>query len=455
MELLFEYKSNKKIKRDLDDSTSSLQLFYDGININLIGEYVFNYTTPYKVSFTIYKSAITLNVNTGDFNLLHSSKYSKSENKVKKYKNNFKQLNDISDYGIRRGEGRLRYWGVKYENAVEEVYQIMLDILKPKFKSEFYLNQTVSGELHINFLYDMIVNYHLDKKNIKGHDAIYSAIQDVYPKKKWLKKNDNKYVPAVLDSLSIKTNYYISEITKRQSPIMISSLNYLCKLFGDNHVNYMQRIPWHEHCVFTTPPNKKIHVLKNDNEKKCLISLIKNWDGIDELIHKLNSLFTLREKIESKGINTKFNVKTFTDLLTLEVKWKMIDKHLKRGFKLRYDISKKFVKYINAPIKTNTSVFKPKILLSEDDFFIEGIKMSNCMCNQFMNGILNLFISMSSDFGKTINLNFSKKGELIASYAKANTDVPEIFKEPIRILTERIKLFEGIEWTKEKYDSIL
>ena len=44
-----------------------------------------------------------------------------------------------------------------------------------------------------------------------------------------------------------------------------STLNYFCKLFGDNYIDYLKQVAWEEHC-FVEPPNKRTHVLKNDLE---------------------------------------------------------------------------------------------------------------------------------------------------------------------------------------------
>jgi len=82
-------------------------------------------------------------------------------------------------------------------------------------------------------------------------------------------------------------------------------------------------------------------------------------------------------------------------------------------------------------------VFKPKILLTEDDFRIEGFNMKNCMSKQFAHGVVYIFASMQHK-RKRINLQY-RKGNLIQSYGKANTPVVEIFEEATNILTSRFK----------------
>ena len=72
-----------------------------------------------------------------------------------------------------------------------------------KYMSNTYIleKDRTADKCYMNELYDLLVDFHLDKKNIKGHDGVYYHIQYDYPKKKWLKKNDNKFLPSILNSM--------------------------------------------------------------------------------------------------------------------------------------------------------------------------------------------------------------------------------------------------------------
>ena len=119
---------------------------------------------------------------------------------------------------------------------------------------------------------------------------------------------------------------------------------------------------------------------------------------------------------------------------------------------MRYLIDEDFVKEIEEDIVIDGLVFKPKILLTEDDFRIEGFNMKNCMSKQFAHGVIYIFASLQYK-RKRINLQY-RKGNLIQSYGKANTPVIEIFEEATNILTSRFKKYPTIEWKKDKYDFI-
>jgi hypothetical protein len=74
------------------------------------------------------------------------------------------------------------------------------------------------------------------------------------------------------------------------------------------------------------------------------------------------------------------------------------------------------------------------------------------MSKQFSHGVIYLFVSLQNK-NKRINLQY-KKGGLVQSYGKANTEVPPIFNSPVEILTSRFKMMSNITWKKEKYDII-
>jgi hypothetical protein len=72
------------------------------------------------------------------------------------------------------------------------------------------------------------------------------------------------------------------------------------------------------------------------------------------------------------------------------------------------------------------------------------------MAKQFNNGILYIYLRGSIN-NKHINIQF-RRGSLVQSYGKSNTPTPSIFSPFVDILSEKIKKYPNITWTKEKYD---
>ena len=464
MDLLFSYSQQKKDKnRKRDESISECLIRLHKHNDELTYEGIFDfdydrYGTPRHVTF---EHNLIVNLITGDVsvkytiknNLNIDEKMFRSTDQDKK--NDFKLLFDLIENGIARGEKRRGYWGVKYERSVDKICDIFIQQIQPKFKSQFLKDKNYKLKPFYNTIYDMLVDYHLDIKGIKGHNAVYYDIQNDYPKKKWLDKNHNKFLPAVLDYYGIKSKYLIKELSQNVRQIQISTLNYFCKLFGDNHVEYLKKFIWEIHC-YDTPPNKKLHYLKNESEKDFLVKVINDWEidtiKTDSLIYTLNKLFSIRDLLEQRGVNLKFKAKNDIEFDNIMETWSGLKLHFARGYKVRYLIPEDFVKEMEEDIVIDELVFKPKLLLTEDDFRIEGFNMKNCMSKQFAHGVIYIFASLQYK-RKRINLQY-RKGNLIQSYGKANTPVIEIFEEATNILTSRFKKYPTIEWKKDKYDFI-
>jgi hypothetical protein len=464
MDLLFSYNQQKKDKNRKTDNQIAqclLRLYIDGESLCYEGIFDFDYDRYSKKRHVTFEHNFVIDITSGDVSVtykiindgLTDEKFLKSSTKFKK--NDFKLLFDLVENGIARGEKRRGFWGVKYDRSVEQIIDIMISKLRPNFKSEFYLNKNYKSNSTFNTIYDLMVDYHLDLKGIKAHNGIYYDIQNEYPKKKWLIKNDYKYVPSVLDYYGIKCKYLVSELTKTNRNIQISSLNYLCKLFGKNYVDYLKKIFWDIHC-YDAPPNKKIHELKNEFEKECLVKVINTWETdtikTDSLIYTLNKIFMTRELLEQRGLDLKFRANNDIQFDNIMEMWSGLKLYYARGYKVKYIIPEDFIKEMEEDILIGDLKFKPKILLTEEDFRLEGFNMKNCMSKQFAHGAIYMFVSLQHK-RKRINLQY-RRGNLIQSYGKANTPVISIFEEATNILTSRFKKYPMLEWKKEKYEFI-
>lgn len=458
MDLLFKYNQEKNDKYN-SKSNCDLKLFYDGTTIIYDSLFDFEYQRYGNKKKVQFHHNLSFSTITGDVivtykiindNLTNEKSFN---NKIKTKKNDFTLLLELTENGFIRGEKRIGYWGVKYHRAQDVICKTMVNILKPKFTSPF-LKDKEYDKPSLNRMYDMLVDFHLDRKNIKSHDGIYYDIQNDYPKKKWLIKNDYKFLPAVLDSYGIKSRYLIGELNRYEGkPIHISSLNYICKLFGENYIDYIKKIIWENHC-FDLPPNKKTHQLKNESEKDCMVKAINNWETetlkSDTLIYSLNKLFSIRDLLETKKIDLKFKAKNDNEFENHMETWLGYKLHFARGYRVRYSIPTDIVNDVETDIVLNGEIYKPNVLLTEEDYRVEGFTMKNCMAKQFPHGSIYIFISLHHG-RKRINLQY-RKGNLIQSYGKANTTVSSSYNEVIDILTQRMKKYHNIEWKKEKYD---
>ena len=476
MEKVFTYKQKRNTEKGRCQEKCSIDLYHYEDTLVLELTYFFSYMRPndgdqkefelrrqveteHRLSIDLKSSDFRVFSQTSNKGFLGSTKMSNG----RVYKNKFYQLEDITSVGFFGGSKKGNSWGVRYSRKTQECWEIIRDIIQPKIQDKF-LSKKGYHKVEIDPLYDLIVDYHLDKKKIKGHDLVYIDIQEDYPQQKYLKNNDRKFIPSVLDQYGIKNRQFVSWLNndKEGMPIIIKTLNYYCKLFGDNYIDYMNKIDWHLHC-YKSPPTRRVHPLKNETEKRNMVKLIQNWEkeGLrlnsdlssdGTLIMSLYRLFELRNKIEKKGIELKFTATCDSELDSLFEKWESLRKYLQKGYRVKYQFPQEFIDHIEQPIKIGDVIYQPLVLSKEEDFKVEGHIMKNCMGNQFVHGVASIYISLRK--GKRwVDVQY-RKGMKTMCYGKANSPMPSDFKNAIDTLNKRMKKFNKVKWEKVKYDLI-
>lgn len=462
MDVLMHYHQVKKERKSNLENTTSLTLYQYSNLIHFTSEFKFDYKRfGTKKMIQIYHG-FSINLVNGDFQIQYQlfNQNPQTEgllkNKNTRTKNKFDNLLYLTESGLYKGERRHNYWGVRYRRACEKITEEIINKIKPLLESDYYKVKNYADKPMLNPLYDLIVDFHLDKKKIKGHDSIYSSIQNDYPKTKWLKLNDYKFLPAVLDSYGIKSKYLVGEINKATTKdINIRTLSYICKLFGEGYIDYLKQFNWIYHSQFK-PPNKRYHTMLNDTEKKFLVSLFKNWEKeelkSDSLVASLNDLLSIREQLTGKFNDLKFKAKDDHTFEMLFKKWEGFKNHIKKGYRVRIVLPDEFVSKVEKDIIIEEKLFSVKILKTEQDFVVEGYNMKNCMGKQFNTAQFYIYISMSHK-GKTINLQY-RRGVLSQSYGRANTSVDPLFNDSIEKLNKRMLEYPTLEIKKEKFDFI-
>ena len=366
MDLLFKHYQEKKETKSNSKSICDLKLFGDDTKLIYTSLYHFNYQRYGSNKNVTFEHMLDIDINSGDLQVtykiinenLTDDKMFRNSTRIKK--NDFKLLLDLTENGFERGEKRIGYWGVKYTRCTEQILNIICEKIKHKFNSDYTKNKILKGEYQVNFLYDMLVDFHLNVKGIKGHNNVYFDIQNDYPKKKWLVKNDYKFLPSVLDSYGIKSKYLIGELNKLSGkPINISTLNYICKLFGSEYLDYLKKIKWENHC-YDLMPNKKLHELKNDSEKSCMVSVINKWETetlkSDSFVYSINRLLSIREVLKEKGVDLRFKARNDHDFENMMEQWSSIKLHFARGYKVKYVMPDEFIETIEQEIEIGDEV---------------------------------------------------------------------------------------------------
>lgn len=455
MEILYYYQQVKYEKTKNLKNECTLRLASDNTSLNYIAEFDIEYMRFGKINFVRYEHALTYNIKNGDFSIIYriinkkDNTYNIYRTTEKKRKNNFEFLLDLTYTGFYSGEKRNNFWGVKYRRAC-------VDILKLFSEKLDYSLLIIEKEHVVNPLYDMLVEHHLTKKNIKWHNNIYNDICQIFPKRKWLKQNENKFLPAALDSMGIKSKLLVGTLSNHDKKIYMKSLKFLCNLFGENYVDYFREFDWLKYIGYPTIKSKQF-VCEDEHEKRSILNSLKSYEEIeniayDEPLSLISELYTLKEFLASKGLMVRIKARSFNELISLKDLWESHKKHFKLGYKLKYHLPDEMVNLIETPIVVGDKTFQPRLILTEDQFRIEGLLMKNCMARQF--GVANLYIHISVSLNKKrINVQY-RKGIMNQSRGKANTNPPKDFKEAVDILSQRMSNYKDVSPQKMSYDFI-
>ncbi len=458
MEVLFYHEQEKYERNKPHRNVCKLKLASDSDFLMLISEYYIEYSRLGKKNYLTYEHGLTINKSTGDINVIYrllnkkENSHMLHKNVMKAQKNNFDMLMEFTSRGFYTGEKRFNFWGVKYKKACLDVYKLIIEDLKIE-------NIQQDKDHNVNPLYDLILEYHLNKKGIKGHDCIYWDICEAYPKKKYLKQNDWKFIPAILDQYGIKTKYLIGALSSRKASIPkinFKSVKFLCTLFGSNYIDYLREFDWETICLEYVKSNKTF-VCDNEPEKRALANSLKKYSEVevitsDGILNTIQDLFMLKEFLKKENLIVKIKANSCHHLISLKDTWELHKKHFKLGYKLKYSLPEEMIEDLEEPIKIGDKLFKPTLILTEDQFKIEGMIMKNCMAKQFSVGSLYIHASVSVG-SKRVNIQY-RKGHLNQFRGKANSNPSKEFTEAIDIFSKKMEKYKDVTPNKEKYDVI-
>lgn len=442
---LFSYNVDKVVK-DVNNY-GSLKLITNNDTIIVYSDFIKKHKNE-NFFRTYYE--LTISQKDGNFIIIFNQESSnkRKSTKTKVFKNNFKELNTLYNNGIFYGWKGLNFWGKKYRNEIEKLDKIICDLFNINDNYKPLLNKKPSN------LFNYVTLFYYQQKNIKVHDNIFTHTIYGEPKLKYLKENDNKFLPSLLQEYGIKTKYFISELSNENGEnINIKTLSLLCNFFGDNYHDYIKKINWQELSKIDLEISKpKITV--DDNIKKDILNLLQENQKTKkitdrELILTIYDIIVLKNFLEKKRKKVPFKLKTISDLNNQKTLLFLLKKETEKGYRLTYDIPSSIKKIIEEPILINENIFTVKLLLSESDFVLESNIMKNCMNKQFINGEVNLFVIMELNNTTRINIQYDK-GKKTQSYGKANSPVPNEFNDALDILNNRMMTFSDLKWKKNK-----
>jgi hypothetical protein len=326
-------------------------------------------------------------------------------------------------------------------------------------------------------LFDSIVKKFVEVKKIKVHNNYEPLLVNWYPTKKFLKRNGNKLIAAILDKVNLKSKYSIKFL--HQHPhINFAFFIKICKLFGEDWVRYVPNINKDffigttfktSNSIFSDPIDKKIpfnpYVL-TDNEKSRLVKLCNDHVKKDHplitsenIILDMYDHFNMLFRVKPYYPDWEFKGQTLELFRQEHVELSKIERLIKKGTSIIYTFNQEMVDNIEEPIivthpeSTTPVTLYPVILKREEEYIEEGAHMHHCVAS-YANTDTSIVISLRQESkvgDERVTSEYkTNTGQCVQSRYFCNDAPPEIFHTGLIVLENRVQFWK----TKNKLKSV-
>jgi hypothetical protein len=338
-----------------------------------------------------------------------------------------------------------------------------------------------------NEIFDLITKFFIKQKNIKIPDNYKNLLYNWYPTKKYLKKNDNKLVAAVLDRLNIKSKSMV-KIFHDNPNIDIVVLIRLIKLFGvDQYQKYFSllspdffrnliqdkiNIGGHGYIslqieylgeIKTTHEDririvKLLNCIKTLNERNYITDTNNIGVELNTVINDIKDHLRMLEKIKDLFPDSEFKANNWKEFHEEHREFSKKENIVNRGYTINLSYDGKFVDYIENKIEVKDKIYYPVLLKSDHEYSLEGSHMKHCV-GGYVEKQTSIIVSLreGNRYGHdrvTSEFNINTK-ECLQSRFFCNQKPPEHFEEPLSILYNRVKKYKdtmSATLVKEKID---
>ena len=340
-------------------------------------------------------------------------------------------------------------------------------------------------ESYVGF-YNKIVEKFIELRKIKVPDHSYEhLLLHSYPKEKLLKKNDRKLVAAVLDLYGIKSKFTI-KILHKYPYLNLNIITKLCLLLGSEYQKHLASINDNIFAISQTqildhrPPNyvddfiaQSANFKINEIEKENIIRLINdekiNKPLTEEMISEIYDHFNMIDKIKEYDTTMSMKSRTYAEFHTEHMELSKMVSAIKKGWVIEYVYDEKTIAQIEDPISkfrsydiggglkgtdmNSKTTFYPQILKREEEYIEEGKFMHHCVAS-YADKDKSMIVSIRNESGSDrVTCEFDiQSGNMIQSRHFCNAVPPEIFKDIIETVNDKVRLlarYGTLNW-KEK-----
>lgn len=451
------YKIERTIRRDGDKIIVK--------NIHSLKNRFFNEIPFHRV----YNSTtITFDLSKGNFLIVKYVLCGKKKTHKKFYSNSFGKLwSELSQFPHRLPS--LEDNTLKLDILAEFDDKKFLSCLLSQFNF-FFNRDTTSTKYLIEEFFSQWFLCFVNIKKIKLPDKCGNILlMNYYPTEKYLKKNKRKLVASILDRYGIKSDITI-KIVHDVGDIDFTLLLEICALFGDDYKKYIGNIPrtyfyYGEVCdnkfrrfsrdILNVDITFKLDKKTKENVFKIICDSIQcSMNSNRNIASLLFDHFFMLERVNEYYPNYRLTAQTYSSFLEQHSHLSIIDRKIRDGWSYCRVYDEKFVEKIEQPImidikstdgvNTNDKIkFTPKILTTTDEYDEEGAYMHHCV-NSYIKNKNSLIVSIRSGEERvTCEFNIRTK-QCLQSRFFTNKEVPERFKNPVDVVSQRIKNYPHI-----------
>jgi hypothetical protein len=425
---------------------------------------------------------IKLNLKTGNF-ITYSNNGSRRRKTSIIRQNSFKHLleiiSSVFDFQIRFNDHR-------NGKVVEELFkeQINDEVFKKTLyhticsllDTEDFFNSHPQQQDIKNFTYESIIKLFVKIKGIKVPNNYTGYLINWYPTQKYLKKNENKLVLAILDRLNLKSKS-LNTLLHKLPETNITNLITLAKLFGYTDVHkYIHNL---DKRFLSVGSSRSIHslgmtgydILNNyfeyklsSDEKSRLLKLLNNFfykldtepsdvdlpNLISQQFIQITDHVSMIAKIRDYIPDIELRAQNFKDFHHEHIEYSKIERSIQKGYTIQYTFDDKLVKHIEEEMKflldTNEiTSFYPVILKTDGEYSEEGKHMHHCVAT-YSDREQSIIISIregDASGSERVTCEFDVKKNLIQAKSFCNAKPPERFQLAIDKLCHRVNIYRG------------
>ena len=378
----------------------------------------------------------------------------------------FHGTNNIKDIDLRTDEETRIYHALKEKLCSEKFMTKFLDEIDVSDCTITpFENQTITQQTLSKLIEKMV-----KIKEIKVPDDWYHFLFCHYPGSKYLKRNNNKLVLAVLDSYGLKTKSLV-KIIHKYPKISLSTLSELAKLFGPKYPSYLGNI---KDEVYSSWGNSKNNGNQSITITQVPLELRKGTSGVFErfvitdderenIFKLINDTSAIRQNVVSllldhiSMLNTckeyypeiSFTSSNWNSFNNEHMRLSKIVKKIKSGMTIEYVYDNRLIR----DIERHIGDIKPYILKTDEDYSEEGEYMHHCVAT-YTSKEQSIIVSLR-DGKERVTCEFVKKnGEMVQARYFSNQQPPNNFLGAIESVGQKIKkhsksrLLEHLEMRK-------